>query len=422
MRYTFYLDKPEAPKTVLMLNVALFGKRFRFGTGISIDPQHWNADRQEPRAADPYRNFHRKRIQAIGKTIDEIYNALQFENVRGPMNEALIDQFKSKVQASLSSETQKEAVTNGLQNDFAEFADTYTIRSQTGQITSKRPGDATITLYRRVAASLEMWADQSKKKLDYSTLDEQFYTLYCRWLSEERQLADASISNHIKVLKTFLKWARQKGYHDSAAYESFYRGNHQSDAQALSVDEMRQLLTLDLSDSPRLSRVRDHFLLQCFTGMRYGDLVRLEPKHFDDALGIIRYVTQKTDTRCIIPITSPLKKILASFPSRIFEFTSHVKQNLYLKEVAARAGLDKPTAVAQYRQGTRMETVKPKFELITTHVARRSYVSASVQFGIPESVISIVTGHSAKGMLQRHYIKLDEVAVRDIVVKAWKQL
>ena len=422
MQYSFYLDKPESRKSVVMLNVSLFGKRFRFGTGVSIDPQHWNTERQEPRTADPHRNFNRKRIAAISSSIDEAYNSLQFEKVKGPVNEALIEQFKVRVQSLLSPDTQKESGTSGLQADFKEFADTYTIRSRTGQITSNRPGDVTILLYRRVATCLEMWSSHAKKKLDYSTLDEKFYTDYCKWLSDELQLVDSSISNHVKVLKTFLKWAKQKGYHDSSSFEKFYRGNHRGDTQALSVDELRQLLDLDLTDSPRLSRVRDHFLLQCFTGMRYGDLVRLEPKHFDDAAGIIRYVTQKTDTRCVIPITSPLKRILASFPSRIFEFTSPVKQNVYLKEVAQRAGMDKPTSVAEYRQGKRIETVKPKFELMTTHVARRSYVSASIRFGIPESVISIVTGHSAKGMLQQHYIKLDEEAVRDIVVKGWEQL
>jgi hypothetical protein len=31
-------------------------------------------------------------------------------------------------------------------------------------------------------------------------------------------------------------------------------------------------------------------------------------------------------------------------------------------------------------------------------------------------------GHSPKGMLQQHYVKLDEDAVRDIVVKAWENL
>ena len=46
----------------------------------------------------------------------------------------------------------------------------------------------------------------------------------------------------------------------------------------------------------------------------------------------------------------------------------------------------------------------------------------SVRFGISEVVISAVTGHAAKSMLQSAYIKLDEDSIRDIVVKAWEQL
>jgi len=78
--------------------------------------------------------------------------------------------------------------------------------------------------------------------------------------------------------------------------------------------------------------------------------------------------------------------------------------------------------VSSYRGGQRVEEVKAKHELLTTHVARRSFASTSIRFGVPESVIGMVTGHSAKGMLQQHYIRLDEDAIRDIVTKAWDQL
>ncbi len=143
---------------------------------------------------------------------------------------------------------------------------------------------------------------------------------------------------------------------------------------------------------------------------------------FDEGAGIIRFVTQKTDTKCIIPITRPLATLLERYPSRLFEFASDVKQNQYLKELGKLAGFDQPVTVSSYRGGQRVEEVKAKHELLTTHVARRSFASTSIRFGVPESVIGMVTGHSAKGMLQQHYIRLDEDAIRDIVTKAWDQL
>jgi integrase len=309
-----------------------------------------------------------------------------------------------------------------LLDDFNEFIDSYTLRSATGLITTTRPLPRTIQAYKVVRKSLEEFGSQHKVHLTYNAISLEFYSKYSAWLTRFKNVTDATLSNYIKILKTFMKWARDRDYHDTSQFEKFYRQKSPTDTIALSVDEIRIIRDLDLSNNPRLSRVRDHFLLQCFTGMRYGDLAQLEPRHFDDDAGVIRFTTTKTNTKCIIPITRPIRTLLARYPSRIFEFASDVKQNLYLKELAARAGLSKEVSIAQYRGGRRVETVKPKHELITTHVARRSFASTSVRFGVPESVIAIVTGHSAKGMLQQHYIKLDEEAVRDIVVNAWDHL
>ena len=135
--------------------------------------------------------------------------------------------------------------------------------------------------------------------------------------------------------------------------------------------------------------------------------MRLGPDHFDDDAGLIRITTTKTDTPCIIPITAPLSALLTRYPSRIFEFASSVKQNLYLKEVGQQAGFTKNVTLSAYRLGKREETVKPRNELLTTHVARRTFVTTSVRLGVPEAAISAVTGHSARGMLQQHYIQLD---------------
>lgn len=156
--------------------------------------------------------------------------------------------------------------------------------------------------------------------------------------------------------------------------------------------------------------------------MRYGDLQRLEPRHIDLAAGVIRFTTEKTNTKCIIPITRPLRELLVRYPSLYFEIPSGVKQNLFLKELGQRVGLVQEVVTERYVQGRRIEEVQQKYELLTTHVARRSFATLSVRFGVPESVISVLMSHSRKGMLQQHYVKLDEEAVRDMVANAWEQL
>ncbi|MCO6465079.1 MAG: site-specific integrase [Bradyrhizobiaceae bacterium] len=421
MRLSFYLDKPNAATSVVLLNVAFRGHRLRFGTGISLPPQHWNKDRQEPRASDPHRNAHLKQLSAISTEVHRVFNSLGFGEGRELVTPETIREFKDRIHDFIDPQARVQS-TRGLIHDFTEFINTYTLRSSTGLVSSKRPGKRSLQNYRLVQQSLVEYGRGRRVKVEYDTITLDFYTNYCQWLSESRGLVDASISNYIKVLKTFMKWSRDQGYHTNLVYERFYRDKRTAQSMALSVDELRLIRDLDLSDDPRLARVRDHFLLQAYTGMRYGDLETLAPIHFDDAAGVIRLTTKKTDAVCLIPITRPLALLLERYPSRIFEFASSVKQNLYLKDIGLRAGLTKSMTTHAYRMGKREDVVKPRFELLSTHVARRTFVTTSVRFGIPESVISVVTGHSAKGMLQQHYINLDEESVRDIVIKAWDQL
>lgn len=405
-----------------MLNIALFGQRIRFGTGISINPKAWNAEKQEPRASDPHRNAHSKRLRTITNSVNEVYNDLHIQGIGSNARIELINHFKIQIESILSKKAVTPPTAVDLFADFEQFINSHTLRSSSGLVTTVRPRERTLSMYRLVKQSLIEFELHRSTTISYESITLEFLASYVQWIGSNRNLSDASASNFIKVIKTFMKWAKHNRLHDSTEYERFHRDKRTGETVALSADEIRTIRDLDLSDSPRLSRVRDHFLLQCYTGMRYGDLMQLEPRHFDDEIGVIRFTTTKTNTKCIIPITRPIRTLLARYPSRIFEFASDVKQNLYLKELAVKAGFNKEISIAQYRGGRRVETVKPKHELITTHVARRSFASTSVRFGVPESVIAIVTGHSAKGMLQQHYIKLDEEAVRDIVVNAWDQL
>lgn len=52
-----------------------------------------------------------------------------------------------------------------------------------------------------------------------------------------------------------------------------------SEKIALTVEEIKKLLELDLKRQV-LEDVRNVFLLQCFTGLSYGDVKRLSKEHF----------------------------------------------------------------------------------------------------------------------------------------------
>jgi integrase len=79
--------------------------------------------------------------------------------------------------------------------------------------------------------------------------------------------------------------------------------------------------------------------------------------------------------------------------------------NDYLKEVGQLAGLNEVVSVSKTRGGKRSDTVNEKWEIVTTHTARRSFATNAFKSGIPSISIMKITGHTTEKSLMK-YIKI----------------
>ncbi len=421
MRLTFYIDRPDAPVSAVMINVAFSGKRFRFSTGISVAPANWNHERQEIRAADPDRAAHTKRLHAIESEIRAAYHSIPFGKDGKAVSSESVNEFQQRIKYFLAA-NDTASNTTSIHDCFDVFIQSYRKASRTGMVTNQRPSEATLGRYRLVANRLKHFSNDRHTELAFNNIDEHFYRDFVAWLSTDQNLYDGAVGNHIKVLKTFMRWAQDQGFHDNNSYTRFYKPDPVAETIALSANELRSIRDADLTDSHKLARVRDHFLLQAYTGLRYGDLIKIGPQNFDRVHGFIHVPITKTETRPIIPITSPLEQLLERYPSLFFEFNSIVKANVYLKQLGERVGLNSPVIEGQSKNGKRFETTVPKYMLLTTHVARRSFVTISLEFGLQDSFIRLVTGHKTNDVMQTHYAKPSPEVVRDAVNNAWSRL
>ncbi|MBS1561131.1 MAG: site-specific integrase [Bacteroidetes bacterium] len=421
MRLTFYTDRKDAPITAIMVNVAFAGQRFRFSTGVSIPPEHWNHDAQEVRKADANRAAHNKRLAAVQAEMRSAYNDISFGADGKVVSKDALKLFTERIKTFLDG-SQNALAKDDVQHQFERFIREYRKSHGGGLITNETLGTSTINRYKLVQRRLRDFALKERLDLTFDAIDARFYRAFVTWLSEDVGVKDSSVGNHIKVIKTFMRWAEDQGLHANKAYVRFFKPESIGDTIALSSRELRMIRDVDLSDSLKLQRVRDHFLMQTYTGLRYGDLIKLQPQHFDLANGFIHVPITKTDTRPIIPISPPLRVLLASYPSLLFEFNSSVKANVYLKELGKRAGLDSPVVIGYSKNGQRIEETVPKYHELTTHVARRSFVTISLEFGVQESIIRHVTGHKTGDVLGKHYAKPNHDTVRDTICEAWRKL
>src|ERR1043165_9790080 len=92
--------------------------------------------------------------------------------------------------------------------------------------------------------------------------------------------------------------------------------------------------------------------------------------------------------------------------------------NYYLKDLGKLLDINDITTKTRYSGKEAIEDIKPKYEFISTHTARRTFVTLSLEKGMrPETVMSI-TGHKDYKTLKR-YIEITSKVKEMEMKKVW---
>lgn len=177
---------------------------------------------------------------------------------------------------------------------------------------------------------------------------------------------------------------------------------------ALSADELKRLEAVDVTkhkdklSHTYLQRAKDMFLLGCFTSLRISDLKRINPTN--SAGGFISLTTQKNNKVFRIPIVPQANEILKRngfYPPKI----SEQEVNRSIRQVCELAGIATPIEWHFSRGGKELTKVVPKYELITSHIAGKTFITnAKELWGLEPAEIAAIAGKDFKNMLN-HYFK-----------------
>lgn len=165
----------------------------------------------------------------------------------------------------------------------------------------------------------------------------------------------------------------------------------------LSEEEQEQIKNTPLFREA-LINARKWLLLGCLIGQRGGDLLNITEQNIKEInnIKIIELKQQKTGKLVAIPlIPEALEIIEEGLPYKI----SLARFNEYLKDICKIAGLDTPT-IGRKKIKNNAPTIKKvfkKYELISSHVCRRSF--ATNFYGrIPTPVLMNITAHGSERM------------------------
>ena len=214
-----------------------------------------------------------------------------------------------------------------------------------------------------------------------------------------------------------MNYCLKQGYIDNNNFKDVVVGREVTEQLALSKQDILLIEGLDLHDNKRLERVRDVFLLGCYTGMRYSDFKRIKASNISDGLIRIREVKDKKKF-LQIPITERVRIILDKYEMNI-PVISEQKFRDYLKEVFKLAGFTQNRIKSTKIGKNVVEKEVPMYELMGTHTARRSFITHMLNSGVPAKAIMKITGHRSINNFQLYYKPTNEV-LSEFMEKAWK--
>ena len=378
----------------IRMRVNFASKRIEFTTGYRIDATKWDADKQ--RVKNGCSNKLKQLASEINASLLEYYTEIQSIFKRFEVEDVIPtpEQIKEAFNAlhkpvSEEPKPKKEA----LPCDFFQVFDDFV--EDCG-----RQNNWTDSTFEKFAA-VKNHLTYFREGLTFDFFDERGLNDYVGYLRDVKEMRNTTIGKQLSFLKWFLRWAYKKGVHQNNAYDS-YKPKLKSTQKKiifLTWDELNRLREFKIPfNKQALERVRDVFLFQCFTGLRYSDVFNL--RRSDIKGDHIEVTTVKTSDSLIIELNNHSKAILDKYKDVAFEddkvlpVITNQKMNDYLKELAELAGIDEPIRQTYYKGNERIDEVTPKYALLGTHAGRRTFICNALALGIPPQVVMKWTGHS----------------------------
>ena len=394
MKVNFRLHKKnKKDKTgFLRMDFSYTGKRFRYFVGISMPEDHWSNTKQRVKASVSNSLEINKRLSEIAEVTVKIYYELLNNNIT-PSNSML----KEKLDESL------RGVSSQL--SFYEFVNEFIKRSSN----TKKP--STIKEYIYTINDLKTFEKHIKRRIEWDTIDMKFYDAYMDYQYNVKGNSQNLFGKRIKTLKTFLNDAFERGANKHLMYKGFKVLQKETDAIYLTEDEIEKMYKLDLTENKRLEKVRDLFIIECNTGVRFKDLMHIEKENiFKDKIKIKERKTGQILNTLLLPDTKTLLKKYNYQLPRI----SNTNYNLYLKEIGKLAGISETIIYNTYKAGKSISKKKKKYELISSHTSRRSFATNMYHRKYSSVLIMSITGHKKESTFLKYIRITNEEAVETI--------
>ena len=298
---------------------------------------------------------------------------------------------------------------------------------------------STIKKYNTFRNHLQSFAPKTR----FAEWDKDMINKFIVFEGRKLKMMESSVQKDIKMLKWFLRRAMKVGAKVPADFLNFrYKFKLiEKEVVFLTWDELIRLYNFEVPEEGTVVRLkdvsgliykkevrsrssllktRDLFCFCAFTGLRYSDMAAL--KRTDITSDFINVITEKTDCTLKVPLNAYSRSILQKYEDDIYPgnlalpVITNQKMNEYLKDLCEICGFNTPIKYSYYKDRIRYDEVYPKWQLLGTHGARRTFICVALELGISPAVIRKITGQADEAAM-RPYIAVTDKTIIEAMSK-----
>lgn len=408
----FIIRDMDADSEQTIYITSRFGRneKLMYATPLKIEPLFWDGKKERVKNSKYCTN--KDEVNAAITTIDSKVNSFIAESIA--KGESIT---KESLRSFLDTcFGKKVAAAHDFHSFFAEF-----IRLCDTRVSPRRGGQTidykTKREYARTYYYIQEYEKKRKIRLEFRSITQTFFNDFVAFL-QELGLSTNTIWHKTVSLKAVMKAANEQELTDNTKYQLFKNVSEESQAIALSENELDILARFDFSSSARLERTRDLFLVGCWTGLRFSDFTRIREENIKDDMITIQQ--QKTNEFVTIPLHPVFLRIWEKYNGNLPGNISNQKFNDNLKDVCREAGLTEHVIKSITKGGKKQTTIYEKWQLVSSHTARRSFATNLYKSGFPSISIMQITGHKTESCFLK-YIKVTKEEHAKMLMMHWQK-
>jgi site-specific recombinase XerD len=405
-------NKKSAEVTQINLCVRIDGRMFKYSTGKKVNPKNWDFESKRVLKGHPNHVALNEYLKKLHVKFDSLVMDSQtkgsvcFETLRNDL-----DTFRGK----------KKKVTEKPVEEKLQFQELWTNK----WLDSLKPNCAYSTIKKKqyILQSLMQFQKETHYKLTLDNVNDVFAEKFKKWAlkaklknGKSRFNRDNTIHKYLSITKEFMKWCNKRGFTTNRDYtnisscKEFYFTPF-----ALEGEDISKLLALDFNTidlisygvrpcnvaktKTALETARDSFVFRCFCGIRFSDYHSLAPNKFKG--NRLSLVTQKTATNVAITLPESAFKILLKYDYKLPKLANQ-EENEQLKLLSKIAGFNEETTITYKRAGDQVSEVKQRWELVTSHTARKTFITNCLRAGIDAYLVMEIVGIKKESTFRRY--------------------